>query len=113
MPALAAPGEPDHTRLRAPSIAAPSGHFGIVGGGAVELLGIAIGVAAVDVGEHVRRKLDLRGVTSDLAVALAVIEVAAIAMGDRERGVVFDRRVEIVQRAVDITLAGPGIAAVV
>jgi hypothetical protein len=66
-------------------------------------------------GEHIGRQLDLRSLVGDGAghVALAIVMVAAIAIGDGKRGIVFDRRIEIGQRAIDIALADEGVAAVV
>jgi hypothetical protein len=46
-------------------------------------------------------------------VALAVIDIAAIAVGDGERRIVFDGGVEIGQRAIKVAFLEEGVAAVV
>jgi len=90
-------------------------HFAVIGGGAVELFGIAIGIAAVDVGKHIGGKLDLHAEVRNGArhVALAIVHVAAIAVGDGELRIEFDGGVEIGQGAVEITPTLPGVATIV
>lgn len=45
--------------------------------------------------------------------AIAIIEMAAIALGDSQRGIVFDAGVEIAQGALQVAPAGPCAAAIV
>ncbi len=109
--------QPDHSAI-APAAGIgrrDPGRLAIVGGGAIELLGIAVDIAAVDVGKRAGPELDLHGVIGERmdGVALALIGVAAIAIGDGERWVVFDGGVEVGQRAVKVALTQPGVAAVV
>lgn len=83
--------------------------------GVLELLDIPVDVAAIDIGKHIRLELDLHGVVGDRMrhVALAVIDIAAIAVGDGERRIVFDGGVEIGQRAIKVAFLEEGVAAVV
>ena len=47
-------------------------------------IGIAIGIAAIDIGQHIGRELDLHAVVADRMdhVVLAIVDKAAIAIGD-------------------------------
>ena len=72
-------------------------HLAIVGGSAVELIGIAVGIAAVDIGEHVRLEPNLHAVVGNRMprVAHAVEDITAVAIGDGERRIELDRRIEV------------------
>src|SRR6266850_1981239 len=87
----------------------------VVGYGTVELLAVAIGIAAVDVGQHVGPELDLHGVIRHRTghVALAVIGIATVAIGNGKRWIVLDGGAEISDRAVEVALVDPGVAAIV
>src|SRR5258708_4941116 len=86
--------QPDHSAI-APAAGVgwrDPGRLAIVGGGAIELLGITVDIAAGDIGERVRPERDLHAVVGQRmgGVALALIGVAAVAIGDGERRIVFD-----------------------
>jgi hypothetical protein len=108
------PEQPDQAAIAARVLRVEPDRLAIIRRRAVEFLGVAIDIAAIDVGEHARIDPDLGAVIFQRAriLALLVEDPAAVIERLGVTWIDLERRREIRDGAIEIALAVPGAAAV-